>query len=85
MVKLPDLEARPPSTARIEAFSDGVIAILITIMVLDLKLPTDLFHGSRLADVLIVFWPKLVVYAVSFVMIASCQMRQGQGQHPLAL
>ena len=70
MVKLPDLEGSPPSTARIEAFSDGVAAILITIMVLDLKLPTDLFHGSRLADVLIVFWPKLVVYAVSFIMIA---------------
>ncbi len=31
---------------RLEAFSDGVIAILITIMVLELKVP----HGPRLAD-----------------------------------
>jgi len=31
------------NTARIEAFSDGVIAIIITIMVLKLKVP----HGCR--------------------------------------
>ncbi len=36
------------SKNRMEAFSDGVIAILITIMVLDLKVP----HGTSLADLL---------------------------------
>jgi len=61
---------RPPSTGRIESFSDGVIAILITIMVLELKLPVDLFHGGHLADVMEAFWPRLVVYAMSFLMIA---------------
>jgi uncharacterized membrane protein len=70
MVKPSDLEGNPPSTSRIEAFSDGVIAILITIMVLELKLPTNLFYGSQPADVLVVFWPKLIVYAGSFVLIA---------------
>lgn len=35
------------STTRLEAFSDGVIAILITIMVLDLKLPSTIQPGPR--------------------------------------
>ena len=50
------------SSARLEAFSDGVIAILITIMVLDLKVPqgTDL---RSLAPLL----PVLLVYLLSFV------------------
>ena len=61
---------RPPSTGRIESFSDGVIAILITIMVLELKLPVDLFPGGHLADILSAFWPRLIVYAMSFLMIA---------------
>ena len=33
-------------TNRLEAFSDGVLAIIITIMVLELKLP----HGAQLAS-----------------------------------
>ena len=61
---------KPPGTGRIETFSDSVIAILITIMVLELKLPANLFHGSHFAKVLQAFWPRLTVYAFSFVMIA---------------
>ena len=34
------------TTRRLEAFSDGVIAIIITIMVLEMKIP----HGSRLEE-----------------------------------
>lgn len=59
-----------PGTGRIESFSDGVIAILITIMVLELKLPADLFPGGHLADILTAFWPRLIVYAMSFLLIA---------------
>ena len=49
-------------TERIEAFSDGVIAILITIMVLDLKIPRD-------ADLraLIPVAPVLLTYVLSFI------------------
>lgn len=50
---------------RMEAFSDGVIAILITIMVLELHTP----HGATLAA-LVPLAPVLVSYAVSFVMLA---------------
>jgi uncharacterized membrane protein len=52
-------------TGRLEAFSDGVIAIIITIMVLELKVP----HGSDPA-LLIGIWPVLLSYALSFLMIA---------------
>ncbi len=49
---------------RLEAFTDGVIAIIITIMVLELKVP----HGddwSALAPL----WPKFLSYVLSFVYV----------------
>jgi uncharacterized membrane protein len=52
---------KPPSTARLEAFSDGVIAVIITIMVLELKVP----HGNGVAGLYAVL-PTLVVYMLSF-------------------
>ena len=47
---------------RLEAFSDGVIAILITIMVLEMKVP----HGETL-DALLPAWPVFLSYVLSFV------------------
>jgi uncharacterized membrane protein len=47
--------------SRFEAFSDGVIAILITIMVLEMKVP----HGERLQDLQTV-WPVFLSYVLSF-------------------
>lgn len=49
---------------RLEAFSDGVLAIIITIMVLELKVP----HGSDLA-VLAPLLPKFLSYVLSFVYV----------------
>jgi uncharacterized membrane protein len=49
---------------RLEAFSDGVIAIIITIMVLVLKVP----HGSELAALGPVV-PVLLSFALSFVFV----------------
>ena len=51
-------------TGRLEAFSDGVIAIIITIMVLELKVP----HGHEFAD-LRPLLPKIGSYVLSFVLI----------------
>jgi uncharacterized membrane protein len=50
--------------ARIEAFSDGVIAILITIMVLELRVP----HGTDLTA-LAQLLPLFLTYALSFVFL----------------
>src|SRR5947209_5610605 len=50
------------SKQRLEAFSDGVIAILITIMVLELRAP----HGSTLAA-LRPLVPTFLAYVLSFV------------------
>jgi uncharacterized membrane protein len=52
------------STARLEAFSDGVIAIIITIMVLELKVP----HGDTV-DALIPLVPNFLSYVLSFIYV----------------
>ncbi|WP_293893429.1 TMEM175 family protein [Flavobacterium sp.] len=49
---------------RLEAFSDGVLAIIITIMVLEFKLP----EGSQYAD-LEPLLPKFLSYVLSFIYI----------------
>ncbi len=49
---------------RLEAFSDGVFAVIITIMVLDLKVPV----GSGLTDLLGLL-PSIYGYALSFIFV----------------
>ncbi len=51
-------------TSRLEAFSDGVLAVIITIMVLELRPPT----GTELRSLLPVL-PNVATYALSFVFI----------------
>jgi uncharacterized membrane protein len=64
-------ETRLSSTARVEAFSDGVMAIAITLLVLDLKVPTDAdvagAHG--LLGALAARWPSYVAYLAAFLTI----------------
>jgi len=49
------------STSRLEAFSDGVIAVIITIMVLELKVP----HENGFAGLRAIL-PTLIIYFISF-------------------
>lgn len=51
-------------TGRLEAFSDGVLAIIITIMVLELKVPTgnEFYH-------LVPLLPKFLSYVLSFIYV----------------
>ena len=56
---------------RLEAFSDGVLAIIITIMVLELKVPPPdaaAPHGASLAD-LKPMWPVFYSYVLSFIYV----------------
>ena len=52
-------------TTRLEAFSDGVLAIIITIMVLELKVP----HGADLGALRAARCPVFLSYVLSFVYI----------------
>jgi uncharacterized membrane protein len=49
---------------RMEAFSDGVIAVIITIMVLELKAPEDVSLAG-----LIAIGPHIAIYALSFIYV----------------
>lgn len=50
---------------RMEAFSDGVIAIIVTIMVLELRPPEDVGPAA-----LVPLWPTFLAYALSFSLVA---------------
>ena len=63
-----DIEPAAPSTSRTEAFSDAVIAIAITLLVLEIR-PPDVGPHESLARALFDLWPKYATFAVSFLTI----------------
>jgi uncharacterized membrane protein len=54
---------------RLEAFSDGVIAIIITIMVLEIKVPRDAAHEAASLDALRPLIPVFLSYVLSFIFL----------------
>lgn len=64
----PTVAGRDNETARIEAFSDGVFAIAITLLVLELKVPEDIAEGE-LWPRLLHEWPQFGAYLTSFLVI----------------
>jgi uncharacterized membrane protein len=55
-------------TARLLAFSDGVFAIAITLLILSIGVP-DIKSGQSLPDALLKEWPAYLSYLMSFVII----------------
>ncbi|MGW6281396.1 TMEM175 family protein [Kribbella sp. NPDC055071] len=53
-------------TSRLEAFSDGVFAIAITLLVIEIKVPEDTHH---LLTQLRELWPSYLGYVISFLVI----------------
>jgi uncharacterized membrane protein len=53
---------------RLEAFSDGVLAIAITLLVIELR-PPEVHEGESLAHALWTLWPNYLAYLVSFLTI----------------
>jgi uncharacterized membrane protein len=64
----------PPqwATGRIEAFSDGVLAIAITLLVLEIKLPEGAY--DHLWTSLVHEWPSYLAYVTSFLTIGGIWM-----------
>ena len=56
---------------RFEAFSDGVFAIAITLLILEIRLPSQetIDRNGGLARALLLLWPSYVGYAISFVTV----------------
>lgn len=63
--------AEEKETGRVEAFSDGVFAIAVTLLVLELRapLPADLRAGETLWGALRHEWPAYLAFATSFATI----------------
>jgi uncharacterized membrane protein len=56
------------TTSRVEAFSDGVLAIAITLLVIEIR-PPEVHEGESLAHALWGLWPSYLAYLVSFLTI----------------
>jgi uncharacterized membrane protein len=59
------------TTQRLEAFSDGVFAIAITLLILEIRVPHvgEGAEQTSLATALFQLWPSYGAYLLSFVMI----------------
>src|ERR671928_1755270 len=63
----PRRRRRTVSSTRVEAFSDAVFAITITLLVIEIRRP-EIGHGE-LASTLLHQWPEFLAFAVSFVYV----------------
>ena len=57
--------------ARIDSLTDGIFAVAMTLLVLDIRLPENLavHDGAGLLQALMDLWPKFVPYALSFMVL----------------
>jgi uncharacterized membrane protein len=59
--------------ARVDALTDGLFGVAMTILILDVRLPDDFHPGNDgdLARALLGLWPKFFPYALSFYVLGS--------------
>ena len=80
-----NIQNSSPSTTRIEAFSDGVFAIVVTLLVLELAVPV-LGHEAtdeQAEKSLIALIPKFISWAMSFIVVAIFWVNHHQFMHSL--
>jgi TMEM175 potassium channel family protein len=70
-------------TGRIEAFSDGVFAIAITLLVIEIGVP-EVHEGGSLADDLRDQWPSYLGYVISFITIGVMWINHNHLFHDIA-
>jgi uncharacterized membrane protein len=58
------MTTKPPTPERLAGFSDGVLVVIITIMVIDLKAP----HGANWSA-LVPLWPTFLSYGLSYLFV----------------
>ncbi len=83
-MELQEAESRAPSTSRIEAFSDGVFAIVVTLLVLELRVPH--LESATPQTLLAAFGPLLPKFAsfiFSFIIVAIFWVTHHQFFHRL--
>ena len=59
------------TTERVEAFSDGVLAVALTLLVLELKLPPGLANEAELWTAVLHLAPSFAAWVVSFVFVMT--------------
>jgi uncharacterized membrane protein len=67
------------STSRLEAFSDGVFAIAITLLVIEIHLPEG--WEDDLGGALLSLWPSYFAYAVTFLLVGMIWMNHHRMFH----
>jgi uncharacterized membrane protein len=67
MVRAGELEPGLPKS-RIEALSDGIFAVAMTLLVLDIRVPS-VTDSVQLPRALLALWPRCLTYAITFLML----------------
>lgn len=67
----PIFQTGPLDTARVEAFSDGVLAVVITLLVLDLKIPPGVHADPEVWGAVADLAPALGAWVVSFAFVLT--------------
>ncbi len=77
-------EVRKRVNNRIIGFSDGVFAIVITLLVLTIEVPYNLTAAEEVSGFLWQALPMLVAYAVAFMVIGTFWLRHYRMFYPVS-